>query len=89
MSVRTLPSPLLPGSLSQAAFQMEQSPSQLRLRSRQVWDRIRLMDTAGKTLRESSQSDQAQWELDGLPDGIFWVVAEWSGARSSRAVVIG
>jgi hypothetical protein len=47
------------------------------------------MDTAGKTLRESSQNDQAQWELDGLSDGIFWVVAEWSGARSSRAVVIG
>jgi len=68
---------------------MEQTPSLLRLRSRQPWDRIRLMDTAGKTLRESSQNDQAQWELDGLSDGIFWVVAEWSGARSSRAVVIG
>jgi len=68
---------------------MEQTPSLLRLRSRQVWDRIRLMDTAGKTLMESSQNDQAQWELEGLPNGIFWVVAEWSGARSSRAVVIG
>jgi|GEM_PF-1628547 len=89
MSVHTLRSPQLPGSLAKTAFQLEQTPSTLRLRAQQSWDRVRLMDTAGTTLRESTQNDVAQWELTGLPDGIFWVVAEWSGARSSRAVVIG
>lgn len=85
MSIITKPRP----AQGNATFQVEQSPSRVRLQSSDAWERLRLMDTSGTTHRESSGVYMEQWELQGLQPGVYWIVAEWTGARSSRALVIG
>jgi hypothetical protein len=70
------------------SFQIEQSASQLTLQSKEPWERLRLLDTAGSTLCESMGALADKWDIEGLATGVYWVVAEWVGTRSSRAIVI-
>ncbi len=76
-------------SAGTAAFQIEQTTTHLRLRSREPWERLRLLAMDGSTHRESTWALADFWELSGLQPGVYWVVGEWSGTRSSRAVIIG
>jgi hypothetical protein len=86
--MNTIPAP--ESLLRQTAFfQLEQSSTALHLASRECWERLRLLDSAGNCLRESRATQRDSWDLQGLSPGVYWVVGEWPGTRSSRAVVIG
>lgn len=79
------PQPLLQQT---AFFQLEQSSAALQLVSRETWERLRLLDSTGTCLLESRGMQRDTWNLQGLEPGVYWVVGEWPGTRSSRAVVI-
>jgi len=73
---------------AKAPFSIEQRPSMLLLAAHEPWERLRLMRLDGTLVRECRNIRQVNWALDKLSPGIYWVVAEWIGQRSSRAVVI-
>jgi hypothetical protein len=60
----------------------------LILAAHEPWERLRLMRLDGTLMRECRNMRQASWSLENVPVGIYWVVAEWIGQRSSRAVVV-
>lgn len=82
--------PARPAPTARAAgLELRQSARALTCTSAEPWERLRVFDAAGRALAESAFGREWTLAIEGLAAGPYWIVAEWAGYRSSRAVVVG
>lgn len=93
----TIPAPMTPitattrpaPAVRATGLELRQSARALTCTSAEPWERLRVFDAAGRALAESAFSREWTLAMESLAAGPYWIVAEWAGYRSSRAVVLG